>query len=107
MMRAVALGCSTWLIGGALAATSAPVWAQTVEPPRVIIGDNAATESASDLAKQIQNPIGDLISLPLQYNVNFGYGPHRGTQRVLNLQPVIPFHINDDWNLITRTILPV
>ncbi len=73
----------------------------------MVIGDNAAAESATDLAKQIQNPVGDLISLPLQYNVNFGYGPHQGTQHVLNLQPVIPFHVNDDWNLITRTILPV
>lgn len=73
----------------------------------MVIGDSAAAESATDLAKQIQNPVGDLISLPLQYNVNFGYGPHQGTQHVLNLQPVIPFHVNDDWNLITRTILPV
>ncbi len=73
----------------------------------MVIGDNAAAESATDLAKQIQNPVGDLISLPLQYNVNFGYGPHQGTQHVLNLQPVIPFHVDDDWNVITRTILPV
>ena len=91
----------------ALAGVSAPAWAQTAEQPRPTIGDNAAAESASDLARQIQNPIGDLISLPLQYNVNFGYGPNRGTQHVLNLQPVVPFHLNDNWNLITRTILPV
>lgn len=95
------------LLYGALAGAAVPVWAQMTEPPRVIIGDNAAAESDTDLAKQIQNPVGDLISFPLQDNVNFGYGPHRRAQNVVNLQPVIPFHLNDDWNLITRTILPV
>ena len=89
------------------AGVSAAVRAQTAEAPRLVIGDNVAAESTTDLARQIQNPVGDLISFPLQYNVNCGYGPHGGTQHVLNLQPVIPIHVNDDWNLITRTILPV
>lgn len=87
------------------ASTSAPSWAQTAPEP--LIGDNAKTESSTDLARQIQNPVGDLISLPLLNNVNFGYGPHDGTQNVLQIQPVIPFHVTDDWNIITRTILPV
>lgn len=87
----------------ALAAAAPPEWAQTIEQPRTVIGDNAAAENDTDLAKQIQNPVGD----PMQDNANFGYGPHKGTQNVLNLQPVIPFHINDDRNLITRTILPI
>jgi len=106
-MRAVVSGRLACLLAGVLAATWTSAGAQTAQGPRVVIGDNAAAESATDLAKQIQNPVGDLISLPLQYNVNFGHGPHQGTQHVLNLQPVIPFHVNDDWNLITRTILPV
>lgn len=106
-MRAVVSGRLACLLAGVLAATWTSAGAQTAQGARVVIGDNAAAESATDLAKQIQNPVGDLISLPLQYNVNFGYGPHQGTQHVLNLQPVIPFHVNDDWNLITRTILPV
>jgi hypothetical protein len=106
-MRAVVSGRLACLLAGVLAATWTSAGAQTAQGPRVVIGDNAAAESATDLAKQIQNPVGDLISLPLQYNVNFGYGPHQGSQHVLNLQPVIPFHVNDDWNLITRTILPV
>jgi hypothetical protein len=106
-MRAVVSGRLACLLAGVLAATWTSAWAQTAQGPTVVIGDNAAAESATDLAKQIQNPVGDLISLPLQYNVNFGYGPHQGTQHVLNLQPVIPLHVSDDWNLITRTILPV
>ena len=106
-MRAFVSRRLAYLLAGVLAAAWTSAWAQTAEGPRVVIGDNAAAESATDLAKQIQNPVGDLISLPLQYNVNFGYGPHQGTQHVLNLQPVIPFHVDDDWNVITRTILPV
>jgi hypothetical protein len=63
--------------------------------------------SSSDLAKQAQNPIANLISLPLQNNTNFGIGPEDETQNILNIQPVWPVTINDKWNLITRTILPV
>ena len=62
---------------------------------------------ADDLAKQAQNPVADLISLPLQNNTNFGIGPDDRTQNILNIQPVWPFKLSDDWNLITRTILPV
>jgi hypothetical protein len=67
----------------------------------------AAGESATDLAKKLQNPIGDLISVPFQSNTNFNVGPNKGTQEILNIQPVIPIHLNDDWNLITRTIVPL
>ena len=54
-----------------------------------------------------QNPIADLISLPFQNNTNFGIGHTDNIQNVLNVQPVFPFHLNDNWNLITRPILPV
>ena len=64
-------------------------------------------QSPSDLAKKAQNPIANLISLPLQNNTNFGIGPFDETQNILNIQPVWPFSISDNWNLITRTILPV
>jgi hypothetical protein len=49
----------------------------------------------------------DLYSIPFQNNTNFNAGPNKGTQDILNIQPVIPIHINEDWNVITRTILPV
>jgi hypothetical protein len=66
-----------------------------------------AQPSAEDLAKAAQNPIGNMISVPFQNNTNFGVGPEGGTQNVLNIQPVIPFSVNKDWNIITRTILPL
>ena len=64
--------------------------------------------SESDLAKQTQNPVANLISLPFQNNTNFDMGPDDNkTQNILNIQPVWPFSLNEDWNLITRTIVPV
>jgi hypothetical protein len=66
-----------------------------------------AEMSAEELAKLAQNPVGNLISLPFQNNTNLNFGPEKGTQNVLNIQPVIPVSVNDDWNIITRTIVPV
>jgi hypothetical protein len=64
-------------------------------------------DDATELAKKTQNPVADLISIPLQNNFNFGVGPNNVTQYVGNLQPVIPIKITEEWNLITRTILPI
>ena len=76
--------------------------------PQVNVADaSPASEDASALAEKLQNPVGDLVSVPFQNNINFNVGPHAGTQDILNIQPVIPVHLNDDWNLITRTILPL
>ena len=63
--------------------------------------------SSEELARAVQNPVASLISVPFQTNTNFDFGPQEKTQNVLNIQPVLPFKLNEDWNLITRTILPV
>ena len=60
-----------------------------------------------DLARAAQNPVADLISLPFQNNFNFDVGQLGYDQYVLNIQPVVPFNLSDDWNLITRTIVPI
>ena len=67
----------------------------------------AEDDSTEELAKKAQNPIADMISLPFQSNTNFGVGPYQAPQEILNIQPVIPIHIDQDWNLITRWITPV
>jgi hypothetical protein len=66
-----------------------------------------AEMSAEELAKLAQNPVGNLISLPFQNNTNLNFGPEKGTQNILNIQPVIPISVSSEWNIITRTILPV
>jgi hypothetical protein len=63
--------------------------------------------SAEELAKLAQNPVGNLISVPIQNNTNLNFGPEEGTQNIANIQPVIPISVNKNWNIITRTILPV
>jgi len=71
-----------------------------------------AEESATDLAKKTQNPVADLISVPFQNNFNFfhntlGEGSRDAAVWIMNVQPVIPIRLTDDWNLITRTIVPI
>lgn len=59
------------------------------------------------LAKAAQNPVANLISLPFQNNTALGWGAFDRTQNVLNIQPVIPFKLSPNVNLITRTIVPI
>jgi hypothetical protein len=66
-----------------------------------------AALSATELAKQTQNPVADLISVPFQFNTYFETGPLGRTQNVLVIQPVIPIHLNEDWNFIARPIIPI
>jgi len=66
-----------------------------------------AEMSTEQLAKLAQNPVGNLISVPFQNNSNFNYGPLEKTQNILNIQPVYPIHVSDEWNIITRTIFPL
>jgi len=62
---------------------------------------------ATELAKKLQNPVSDLISVPFQNNFNFGVGPEDKTQYVLNIQPVLPQRISEQWNWIHRAIIPL
>ena len=68
----------------------------------------AQQHDADALAKQLSNPISSLVSVPLQLNWDEGYGLDEDGQRFqLNVQPVVPVSLNDDWNMISRTIVPV
>lgn len=61
-----------------------------------------------DLAKKLSNPVAAMVSLPLQMNWDNDLGLHDGGSKLTsNIQPVIPFKLSDDWNVISRTILPV
>jgi hypothetical protein len=66
-----------------------------------------AQKSTEDLAKAVQNPIASLISVPIQSNNDFDWGPRGEWLSVNNFQPVVPFSLNDDWDVVTRTIVPI
>ena len=70
-------------------------------------GASGSHEPSEDLQKQSQNPIADLVSVPFQSNTNFNAGPFNRTQEVFNIQPVVPMHLSNEWNLISRTIIPL
>lgn len=74
----------------------------------MITASTLLADQNQNLAKELANPIASLISLPLQYNYDSNIGQFdQGSRSLVNIQPVIPFSMNDDWNLISRTILPV
>ncbi len=73
-----------------------------------VLCPSARAEDASDLAQDLTNPVADLLTIPIQMNYDQNIGPAEdGWKLQTNIQPVYPFNLNDDWNLITRTIVPV
>ena len=77
----------------ALATASADAWAQ---------------KSEEEIALAAQNPVAAMVSVPFQYNYDQNIGPQEGGHKhYVNVQPVIPFSLNEDWNLISRTIMPL
>jgi hypothetical protein len=92
-MRVIQHRCAVW-VGAAISTTFA-------------IQATAATEAETHaLAKASQNPVASLISVPFENNFNGEYGSDNSKQNVLNVKPVIPVQIGENWNLINRTIIP-
>jgi len=73
----------------------------------LIPGIASAEMSQEEIAKASQNPLTAMYSLPIQNNTYFNIGPDNKTKNVANFQPVLPFDLNDDWTVVTRTIIPI
>jgi len=76
-------------------------------------GDAPASGSAgkpdaagTSLALKLHNPIADMVTVPMENNFEFSSDSRHALTYTLNVQPVIPFHLNQDWLLVTRTIIP-
>ena len=97
------IGLALFMLCFFAAMTSA--WAQPAEAQ----GTGDAPQSGdAGLAQDLSNPLADLMSIPIQMNYDRGIGPlDDGWKLQTNIQPVIPFSLNEDWNLISRTIIPV
>ena len=83
------------------------LFSTTVIIATTMLAQDARADETTELAQAAQNPIANMISLPLQNKTLFGIGPDDDTQNILNIQPVVPFGLSDDWNVITRTIAPL
>ncbi|NVJ23235.1 MULTISPECIES: transporter [Myxococcus] len=82
-----------------------PLLSSAEAPASAPAGGEGADQQ--DLAKAVQNPVADLISVPLQDNLDLGVEPGERVRNTLNIQPVVPLPLTREFNLIARVILPI
>jgi len=70
-------------------------------------GQDKPGAGAQELADKLANPVANMISVPVQNNLDYGIGPYNGSKYTINVQPVIPIQLSKNLNLITRYIIPI
>lgn len=74
----------------------------------IVAGTNAYAEQSNyEIAKKLANTIASIISVNFQFNYDSNIGANEGDRYSVYVQPLIPFSLNDEWNIISRTYLPV
>ncbi|MEW6368399.1 MAG: transporter [Acidobacteriota bacterium] len=71
-----------------------------------VSASQSSPPSAEELAEMLSNPVANLITLPMQVDWDGGVGPDEDVRFTTKFQPVLPFALNEDWNLIARVIVP-
>jgi hypothetical protein len=95
-----------WLTAAALLLCGCATAPGPYQPTVSSAQDLAQPFDRERFARDAQNPVADLFMFPMKYEANPGYGPDDEVQSVFTLQPVVPFNLNENWNLITRTVFP-
>ena len=91
----------------AVLAASAFATPQSVEQKDAAPPLDYAMDAEDRLAQELNNPLANLITVPIQNNFDYGGGRNdEGFRYTMVAQPVLPFTLNKDWNLITRTVIP-
>lgn len=70
------------------------------------LGSIQANEADKELAKESQNPIGKLISVPFELSATPDNGTEDGDIYTLNVKPVYPVALDEDLTLINRLTIP-
>ena len=85
----------------------APVLAMATLASGHSLAQSVVPQSDTEVSKEIENPVTRRITVPLRYEADFLDGPYKATKDTFSIdQAVVPFWLNEDWALITRTKLP-
>ena len=68
------------------------------QPPPSVMTDQ-------ELAISVHNPFEDFVKVPIQSTTGFQLGRNHNAGESLNIEPLVPFSLNADWDLFARPSL--